>query len=201
MSDFNGTICVYDFDGTIYDGDSCRDIVKYGLRKHPFITMKALKKAKKLEKEHEAGLVSFEQVKETLLSFIFQIPNYPKFINKFVSKNMKKIKPFYNSRKTEHDVIVSASYDLWISIFARNLGVKCVIATKTNSEGEIQGYNCKGEEKVKRIMEAFPNTSISAAYSDSEVDVPMLNMANVAYVVEGNKLITYRRGYEFKNKK
>ena len=42
---------IYDFDGTIYNGDSCRDIVKYGLKKHPFITLKALKAAKKLNKE------------------------------------------------------------------------------------------------------------------------------------------------------
>ena len=31
---------IYDFDGTIYDGDSCRDIVKYGLKKHPILTLK-----------------------------------------------------------------------------------------------------------------------------------------------------------------
>ena len=201
MSEINNTICVYDFDGTIYDGDSCRDIVKYGMKKHPILTMRALKKAKKLNKEYEENLVSFEKVKETMLSFIFQIPNYPRFINKFVSKHMKKIKPFYNSRKTQRDVIVSASYELWISIFARNLGVKSVIATKTNSDGEIQGYNCKGEEKAKRITEAFPNVTISCAYSDSAADIPMLNMASVAYVVEGNKLITYRKGYNFKNVK
>ena len=86
---------IYDFDGTIYDGDSCRDIIKYGLKRHPIITLKALKKAKSLNKEYERGLVSFENVKETLLSFIFQIPNYPKFINKFVAAHMNKIKPFY----------------------------------------------------------------------------------------------------------
>ena len=105
MSTYTGDLCVYDFDDTIYDGDSCRDIVKYGLRKHPFITLRALKKAKALKKEYEKGLVSFDKVKETLLSFIFEIKNYPKFINKFVSSHMKKIKPFYSSRKTNHDLI------------------------------------------------------------------------------------------------
>ena len=50
---------IYDFDGTIYNGDSCKDIIKYGMKKHPFITMKALKKAKKLNKEYKQGLVSF----------------------------------------------------------------------------------------------------------------------------------------------
>ena len=200
-SNYNGELCIYDFDGTIYDGDSCRDIVKYGLRKHPFITIRALKKANKLNKEYKAGLISFDKVKQTLLSFIFQIHNYPKFINKFVSSHMKKIKPFYNSRKTEHDLIASASYDLWISIFARKLGVKYVIATKTNFEGAIVGPNCKGIEKVKRIKELFPNAKIVCSYSDSSVDIPILEMAPVSYVVEGDTLITYKKGYRFKNNK
>ena len=192
---------IYDFDGTIYNGDSCRDIVKYGLKKHPFITYRALKKAKKLNKEYENGLVSFEKVKETMLSFIFEIPNYPKFINRFVFSHMKKIKPFYNSRKSVNDVIASASYELWISIFARNLGIKYVIATRTDFEGHIIGKNCKGAEKVNRIRQVFPNANIACTYSDSEVDIPMLERSNIAYVVEGNKLVTYKRGYNFKNKK
>ncbi len=200
-SNYEGNICVYDFDGTIYDGDSCKDIVKYGLKKHPFLTLKALKKAKKLNKEYEAGLVPFEKVKEALLSFIFEIRNYPKFINKFVSSHMKKIKPFYNARKTQNDLIASASYELWISLFARNLGVKHVIATRTDSDGHILDRNCKGAEKVRKIQQLFPKATIACSYSDSSVDIPILEMANVAYVVEGNKLITYKRGYQFKNNK
>lgn len=192
---------IYDFDGTIYDGDSCRDIVKYGLKKHPFITLKALKAAKALEKEHEKGLVSFERVKETMLSFIFKIPNYPKFINNFVSSHMKKIKPFYNSRKTPNDVIASASYELWISLFARNLGIKYIVATRTDSDGHILGKNCKGQEKVNRIRQIFPEAPIACTYSDSSVDIPLLEMGNVAYVVEGNRLITYKRGFLFQNNK
>ena len=192
---------IYDFDGTIYNGDSCRDIVKYGLKRHPFITLKALKAAKKLNREYEKGLVSFENVKETMLSFIFKIPNYPKFINKFVDSHMKKIKPFYNSRKTPNDVIATASYELWISLFARNLGIKYVVATRTDSDGHILGKNCKGVEKVNRIRQIFPEVPIACTYSDSSVDIPLLEMGNVAYVVEGNRLITYKRGFLFQNNK
>jgi len=199
-SNTNG-LSVYDFDGTIYDGDSSRDMIKYGLIKHPFKTIKSLKKAKKLNNDYKSGIVSFDKVKEAMFSFIFEIPNYPKFINKFVFSHMKKIKPFYNSRKTKNDLIATASYELWISIFARNLGVKHVIATKTDSEGHIIGNNCKGIEKVKKIKELFPNTPILCSYSDSSVDIPILEMASTAYVVEGNKLITYKKGYVFKNNK
>ena len=192
---------IYDFDGTIYDGDSCKDIVIYGLKKHPKLTLDSLKRAKKLKNDYEKGMIPFERVKEELLSFIFKINNYPKFINDFTDKYIKKIKPFYLSRKTDNDVIISASYDLWINVFARKIGIKYVIATRVDTDGKILGKNCKGIEKVNRIKQIFPNATISCAYSDSSVDIPLLELANTAYVVEGNKLSTYRRGYKFKNNK
>ncbi len=192
---------IYDFDGTIYDGDSCKDIVKYGLKKYFKITYASLKKAKSLNKDYKNGLVEFEKVKEELLSFIFKIPNYPKFINDFVNAHMKKIKPWYNSRKTANDVIVSASYDLWVKVFARNLGVNFVIATQTDAEGKIIGKNCKGEEKVRKFRNIFQDAQVSCVYTDSASDLPLLKLGNTAYVVEGNKLITYNYNYKFKNNK
>lgn len=192
---------IYDFDGTIYNGDSCKDIVIYGFKKHPSLVIKSLKKANKLNHDYKNGLVEFERVKEELLSFIFKINNYPKFINDFVSLHIKKIKPWYMSRKNENDIIISASYELWISVFARRLGIKYVIATRTDSDGKILGKNCKKEEKVNRIRSIFPNANILCSYSDSASDIPMLEIANNAYVVEGNKLITYKKGYKFKNNK
>lgn len=190
---------VYDFDDTIYNGDTNKDLIKYSLKKYPMLVIKSLLKARKLNKEYKKDLIAFERVKEEMLSFIFQIPNYPKFINSFVKSHMKNIKPWYLNRKTEYDVILSASYELWIKLFARELGVKVVIATRTNSDGKIIGKNCKKEEKVNRLKEVFPDLDkIEAAYGDSSCDIPVLDIAKNAYVVEGNKLVTYKRGYKFK---
>ena len=190
---------IYDFDDTIYDGNTCRDIVFYGIKKHPIITLKALLKANKLDKDYKKGLIPFERVKEAMLSFIFQIDNYPAFIKSFVSSHIKKIKPWYMSRKKDNDVIVTASYELWISEFAKLIGIRYVIGTKVDKDGRIIGKNCKGEEKVNRIKEIYPNGIINCSYSDSSADIPILELANVAYVVEGNNLIPYKSGYKFKN--
>jgi len=192
---------IYDFDGTIYNGDSCKDIVLYGLKKYPSLTIASLKKARQVNKNYKKGYIQFERVKEELLSFIFKIDDREKFINDFVDSHMKKIKSWYKSRKDANDVIVSASYDIWIIPFAQKLGIRNVIATRVDSEGKILGLNCKGQEKVKRIKEAYNSSEISSAYSDSAVDIPMLEIANTAYVVEGNKINTYKQGYKFKNKK
>ena len=192
---------IYEFDNTIYDGDSCKDIVLYGLKKYPKIAFKSLLKARIKNKDYKKKKIEFEIVKESLLSFIFKINDYQKFINEFVKSHMKKIKPWYLSKKKKDDIIVSASYDLWINEFAKKLGVKNVIATKVNSEGKIIGKNCKREEKVRRIKESFKNRTFMEAYSDSEADLPILKLAKVAYVVEGNNIIKYKNGYKFKNNK
>lgn len=192
---------VYDFDGTIYNGDTNKDLIKYAFKKYPKLVWKSLMSARKLKKEYEHNLVEFERVKEELLSFIFKINNYPQFINEFVDNHMKNIKPWYMSKKTENDVILSASYDLWISQFAKRLGVKVVIATKTDSNGKIVGRNCKGEEKVRRLREILPDVKVKSSYGDSECDKPVLELAETAFVVEGNKLKAYFKGYKFKNKK
>lgn len=191
---------IYDFDNTIYNGDTNKDLVIYALKKYPKLVIPCLKKARKLNKDYKNGLIEFERVKEALFAFIFQINNYPKFLNEFVSSHSKKIKSWYLTRRTEHDVIVSASYDLWINLFARYLGVRVVIATKVDSNGKIIGKNCKGPEKVRRVKEMFPSAIITTAYGDSETDKDILELASTAYVVEGNKLKSYSKGYKFKNK-
>ena len=191
---------IYDFDNTIYKGDTTKDILLYSFKKHPFKVIKALKKTKKLERDYKRGLITFERVKEAMLSFLFEIDDLDGYIEKFVSSHMKNIKPWYLSRKNDYDIVISASYELWIIPFCKKLGIRYVLATKTDKEGHIIGKNCKGEEKVKRLASTIPNAQIVTSYSDSESDLPILNLAKTAYVVEGNKLIPYTKGYKFKNK-
>ena len=191
---------IYDFDNTIYNGDTNRDILLYSFKRHPFLVIKALKKTKKLEKEYKRGMVSFERVKEAMLSFLFQINDLDKYIEGFVNSHMKNIKPWYLSRKSNYDIVISASYELWIVPFCKKLGIRYIIATRTDKDGNILGRNCKGDEKLKRLAAVIPNAQIVTSYSDSESDLPILEVAKTAYVVEGNKLIPYTRGYNFKNK-
>ena len=134
-----------------------------------------------------------------MLSFLFKIKDTEKFIDGFVDSHIKNIKPWYLSKKDDKDIIISASYELWIVPFCKKLGIKYVIGTKTNNDGTIKGKNCKGKEKLIRLAEVIPNAVIINSYSDSESDLPILEVAQNAFVVEGNNLIPYKKGYIFKN--
>ena len=62
------------------------------------------------------------------------------------------------------------------------------------------GIICKGDEKLRRVREALPNVPIESATVDSQSDeVLLINAAN-GFVIEGNKVIPYVRGYKFKKK-
>ena len=192
---------IYDFDDTIYDGDSCRDIIKYGIKHYPLKTIKSLFKFLIIYIKYKFKKVPFEQVKQEMLSFIFSIDNYEEFIDSFVDSHFKNIKKWYLDNKKENDIIATASYELWISKFAFKLGIKNVIATKTNNQGIIIGKNCKRKEKVVRIKKEFKNATFENSYSDSMSDLPILELSKKAFVVEGNKLIPYEKGYNFINRR
>ena len=192
---------IYDFDDTIYDGDTNNDIIKFFMKSFPFKVGRSLRKAKKLNKKYKKGKIPFEDVKSAMYSFLGDIPNVNDYINKFVLMNMNKIKPWYLKNKRDNDVIVTASYDLWIRPFCNKLGIKYVIATRCDENGKIMGKNCKGIEKVNRLKYHLPNIKFMNAYSDSASDIPMLEFAENGYVVEGNNIFKYEKGYKFKNSK
>ena len=78
------------------------------------------------------------------------------------------------------------------------MGVKNVLATRFDVSGKIIGINCKGYEKVRRLSESFPNVPVVNAYSDEKSDEYLLRMAQNGFVVEGNRVIPYVEGYNFK---
>ena len=79
--------------------------------------------------------------------------------------------------------IVSASPEHWIEAWAKNYGME-VVSTKlrfVNDRFEaIDGINCNGEEKVRRIKQAFNLEEYDKviAFGDTKGDHPMLALAD-----------------------
>ncbi len=180
---------ILDFDDTIYDGDTGVDIVKYGLKKHFFLTIFSILSAIPYFIIYRK--FCNEKVKEKMLSFIFKIKNKEEFINSFIENHIKNIKPWYYERDMNKDIIISASYEVWVKPFCKRIGIKNVIATKTDENGKIIGSNCKGEEKIRRLYEEYGKIEINEAYSDSMSDLPMLKIAKKPYMVYHDKIVSY----------
>ena len=104
---------IYDFDNTIYEGDTGVDMMLYGFKKYPFKVIKCVIRGLKLKKKYNS--LNISEVKEEFFSFLYEIKDLNKFIESFIDSHMKNIKPWYKNQQKENDTIISASYDLWIN--------------------------------------------------------------------------------------
>lgn len=190
---------MYDFDGTIYDGDSGADFLKYSLRRKPFLVLKSFIKTFFKYLKYKRGKIEFKEVKETLFSFVKQINNLDKFIKVFVNKHKKNIKDFYFKQKRKDDFIITASLDFYVKPLCRSVGIKRVVATKYDvSRGKIIGNNCKSKEKAIIVDKMF-NKKFANFYTDSKNDEPLFKYADNTYIVKKNELVKYNQNYKFKN--
>jgi HAD superfamily phosphoserine phosphatase-like hydrolase len=84
-------------------------------------------------------------------------------------------------------VIVSASAGNWISAWSDSLLLKLVSTSLEIKDGRmtgrIEGKNCHGQEKVRRIREKWNLDEFGEiyAYGDSEADKPMLALATKSF--------------------
>ena len=180
-------INVYDFDGTIYDGDSSIDFYLYCINRKPnlikympkFITATILYKLRIKEKEY---------MKEAFFSIVKGIDDIESYIKDFWTIKNKKIKSWYIKQKKDTDIIISASPEFLINYIGNKLGVSEVIATKVNIKtGKLESKNCCSYEKIKRYEQKHSENNVKAFYTDDpKTDMPMLNYAETGYIVNKN---------------
>lgn len=170
---------VYDFDGTLYKGDSSKDFILFLIRKKPSLIFKmpnimlkffAYSNDKKRAKE-----IAF-----SILKYVNAELYLEEFWNKYFSK---KIVTWYKSMAKSYDMIISASPEFLLEPACRRLNIKSLIGTRMAvKSGAIYGENCKGEEKVRRLQER-KIYEIDQFYSDSFDDQPLANIAKQAFLV------------------
>ncbi len=177
----------YDFDKTIYSGDSTIDFYIFCLRKKKTL-IKHLPNQLWGMLLYILKIKEKEYYKEKFFSFLKSLDDVDKYVEEFWKKNHIKIKTWYLDVKKESDVIISASPFFLLKPIIKKLEVN-LIATKVNKyTGKFESKNCKGEEKVKRFKKEFKNTKINKFYSDSMSDLPMMRLANKAYLVNKDNI-------------
>lgn len=90
-------------------------------------------------------------------------------------------------RRGAYRVIVTASPELTVAPFARRLEADALLGTHLSFDvenritGAFSSENCRGEEKVRRLHEAFgADLKLAAAYGDTSGDTEMLAIAGHA---------------------
>ena len=179
---------VYDFDDTIYDGDSTVDFYLFCLLRRPQVLLSAPIQLSGFVLK-ALGWMDTTAMKERFFAFVRRLSDTEALVEAFWDTHLGKIKPWYLAQKAQDDVIISASPAFLLSPACKRLGIPEPIATRVDARtGCIEGQNCKGEAKTVRFREIYPHQPIDCFYSDSLTDAPMAARAARAFVVEGSSL-------------
>lgn len=185
---------VYDFDGTIYDGDSTLDFYFFCLKKHPWVVIYFAYQIWGVFL-HLIGKIDITTMKEHFFSFLSGLHDTDSLTKSFWSEHQYKIQSWYLAQKEKTDVIISASPEFLLEPICFCLDVQPPIATQVDRKsGKIQGKNCKAEEKVRRFYIRFPHKKIHLFYSDSRTDEPLAILAAEAFFIKGKKIAAWKEG-------
>ncbi len=181
---------VYDFDNTIFRGDSTARFYAYCLLRTPKMLLRlpglaygalfVLKKDK-------------QRFKQDMFAFLKDIAEPERMVARFWDKNIRRVKRFYLQKKADSDVIISASPEFLIKPAMARLGRARVIASPVDIKtGLYGGKNCHGEEKVRRFRELYGDAQIHEFFSDSRSDAPLAELARSACLVKGSRLVPWK---------
>jgi phosphatidylglycerophosphatase C len=188
-------IAFFDFDGTITTRDSLLAFIFF--RHGKLKTILGLITVAPSYALHVLKLISVQKAKEQVLSRFFRnepLEKFDSYCEEFIRTKIpelvrpKAIKELEIMRnKGVEIVIVSASPDNWLRTWSQQFGAS-LISTKLEVKdgkltGHIDGNNCRGEEKVRRIRLQYDLSQYDEvyAYGDTKGDKPMLALATFVF--------------------
>ena len=181
----------FDFDGTLTYKDTMfmylkfYDSTKYRVQflKHVplFILLKLkLAEAEKVKKSFIGSILKGQTQEkiETKSRQFFEL-YYPRIVRENALDFIQNI-----DRNNTQSLLVTASLDIWVKPFAKELNMQ-LVSTRAEFKngvftGNFIGKNCNGKEKLVRIKEEINNSKYDKiiAFGDTSGDKPMLRWAN-----------------------
>ena len=182
---------VYDFDGTIYRGDSTWDFFCFCLKKYPR-TWFSLPRTALCALCFSLHLLSKTKFKENFYRFLRGVPNVRQAVEQFWDSHMEKIQPWYRQLRQSGDLVISASPEFLLKIPCERLEILPPIASKVEENtGVYQGVNCDGDEKVRRFRQQLGERAIQNFYSDSRSDAPLAELAEHSFLIRDGAVLPW----------
>lgn len=185
---------VYDFDNTIYRGESSIDFFRFCLRKKPSLARYLPAVFWQLLR-YKCGIIPAECIIEwgerLLRCFLTEIRDVDALVCEFWDRNEHKIKADFRAMLHSDDLILSGCAEILLAEICRRLGVQNFLGTRVDLDACRVEFLCYHENKVKAFREHYPTATIQRFYSDSIHDLPMMRLADSAYLVRGNRVIPW----------
>ena len=202
-------LAIFDIDYTITRKETLMEFYKY-IAKNDMKNIKFLPRALFSGAMYGLKVYDEKRVKESFLKFIegLEEKELAVLTKRFYDERLSSIlyddavKMIKKLKKEGYMVIlISASPEFYVKEFYAIEEVDIIIGTKFAFEGgkfirQMDGKNCKGGEKVKRLYEVLKDKNIEAdfansyMFSDSLSDKPLLDLVGKPY------LINYKKKHE-----
>lgn len=173
---------VYDFDRTLFPGDSSIHFWRFCIKKYPSVLL-CLPRATVATFKYWFGKYIWGDVMQAFFTFLKHVPDVEAATEEFWDAKIDKVYSWFYDKKTADDVIISAAPRFLIESVAKRLGVRCIATEMDMKTGVITGGECGGDEKLRRFHEAYPDAHIDSFYSDSYSDTPLARAADRAYMI------------------
>ena len=178
---------VYDFDNTLYDGESILQMFRFYLRKHPGIALHLPHMALTLLKYKQDKLTLDEMLagcNRVVEPFLKNSKNFEKEAVRFWDRHENRLFPFYKHQQRPDDLIISASPEYSLREICKRMGVKRYIGTVINEKKQTIEFLCFGKNKVKIFRERYPDEQIENFYTDSMSDKPLMDIARHVFLLK-----------------
>lgn len=173
---------IYDFDGTIYNGDSTLDFLLFSLKKHPGLIRFLPGQIWAIARQ--ALLRTGKTAMKERVYRSFQGYDVQALLPEFWQTHSRKVAGWYLAQKDSRDIVISASPEFLLEPICRQLGIGTLIASRVDCHtGRYTGENCRGAEKVNRLA-ALGIHGCKRFYSDSLSDAPVALLAEEAYRIK-----------------
>lgn len=191
------TVAAFDFDGTITTHDSLLPFLRTVVGAKRFYLN--LGKLIPIFIKYRLGIITNHQAKQALLHLFLHHQSYSQLLalgESFAKQYIPQIiRPESLPRLRWHQsqnhrcILVSAGLGIYLQPWAKSVGFHDLICTQVVvdkngiTNGNIDGANCFGPEKVKRLINLIgpKNQYTLYAYGDSRGDRELLELADYKY--------------------
>lgn len=182
---------MYDFDKTIYDGDSSIDFFKFCFKKG-YVSFRNFLDIIGNGFKYISGDIDITKFKEGVFRFLSNIDDIDGVVDEFWDRNRCKIKEFYLVKKHDRDIINSAGPYFLLKPICDELGVMDLIASDVDRfSGKFNSLNNSKNVKVVNFNKKYSMYKVVDVYSDSMVDIPIFNLGINKFIVRGCNLIRF----------
>ncbi len=198
-------LAIFDVDYTLTKRETLAEFYRFMIRRKPRLLLH-MPKALSGVLLYVFGIFDAAKAKQKFISFIDGVEEKDMrvIVKEFFEQRLSKILyqdaiDMIRKLKSEGYLIylISASAEFYLNELYKISEVDMIIGTRFTVEGGkhkscMEGLNCKGEEKVKRLMEVLKKENIevdfknSYMFSDSLSDLPLFKLVGKPYLINYN---------------